>query len=156
MTRYVTCAETAKLVREALKANFPGVPFSVKSKTYSGGASITVKWTDGPAPTDVEKVTSQFEGADFDGMVDLKSPVVHEVNGEKVHFGADYIFTDRVLSDTFLVKAAALVYERYGKKVKFIIGPHGTEIAHEHLNEETRTSYTMAELVYQTSRQMSL
>ena len=45
---YLSCAETAKLVRAALKKAFPGVKFSVKSSVYSMGASIRVGWTDGP------------------------------------------------------------------------------------------------------------
>jgi len=48
-TVYVSVAETAKLVRAALKAAFPGITFSVRSKSYSMGASISVRWTDGPA-----------------------------------------------------------------------------------------------------------
>ena len=45
--RYLTTAETAKLVRERLKAEFPGVRFSVRSQSYSGGSSIHVGWLDG-------------------------------------------------------------------------------------------------------------
>ena len=41
-TRYLTCAETAKLVRKALKEAFPDVKFSVRSNVYSGGASLSV------------------------------------------------------------------------------------------------------------------
>ena len=66
---YLTCAETAKLVRTALRESFPGVKFSVRAKTYSGGASISVWWTDGPMRADVEAVARQFEAADFDGMI---------------------------------------------------------------------------------------
>ncbi|WP_338423309.1 LPD29 domain-containing protein, partial [Xylella fastidiosa] len=47
-TKYLTCAETAKLVRKALKESFPDIKFSVKSSNYSGGASIRVSWIDGP------------------------------------------------------------------------------------------------------------
>ncbi len=74
---YLTCAETAKLVRAALKKAFPGVTFSVRSKTYSGGASIDVGWTDGPEPADVEKVTGIYTGARFDGSIDLKTHTYH-------------------------------------------------------------------------------
>ncbi len=74
---YLTCADTAKLVRTALRESFPGVKFSVRAKTYSGGASISVWWTDGPMRADVEAVARQFEGADFDGMIDLKSSRQH-------------------------------------------------------------------------------
>lgn len=46
---YLSAADTAKLVRVALKRSFPGTRFSVRSKTYSGGASIDVSWMDPPA-----------------------------------------------------------------------------------------------------------
>jgi hypothetical protein len=69
---YLTCAETAKLVRGALKRAFPGVKFSVRSSTYSMGASINVHWTDGPTTEQVRGVTSPYEGSGFDGMIDLK------------------------------------------------------------------------------------
>ena len=68
--KYLTCAETAKLIRKDLKANFPGVKFSVRSDTYSMGASIRVKYTDGPAEADVKAVTDKYVGAGFDGMID--------------------------------------------------------------------------------------
>ena len=42
--RYLTCAETAKLIRKDLKKNFPKIKFSVMSNTYSMGASIRVNW----------------------------------------------------------------------------------------------------------------
>lgn len=70
--RSLSCAETAKLVRQALKLAFPGVKFSVKSSVYTGGASIDVGWTDGPAEKRVEAVTNAYRGGDFDGMIDLQ------------------------------------------------------------------------------------
>lgn len=76
-TRYMTCAETAKLIRERLKAEFPGVKFGVRSKTYSGGASIRVEWTDGPTKAQVEAVTGRYAGGRFDGMIDLAYSVDH-------------------------------------------------------------------------------
>jgi len=69
---YVSVTETAKLVRGALKKAFPGVKFSVKSDKYAGGASIDVRWTDGPCSAAVEPVAKQFQGGGFDGMIDLK------------------------------------------------------------------------------------
>jgi|SRR5579859_4473767 len=70
--RYLTCAETAKLIRLALKREFPGQKFSVRSHVYAGGASINVDWTDGPTDDAVSAVTSAYSGAGFDGMIDLK------------------------------------------------------------------------------------
>lgn len=75
--RYLSCAETAKLIRPALKRAFPGVKFSVRSDTYANGASIHVSWVDGPRAADVEKVAGIFAGADFDGSIDLKTHSDH-------------------------------------------------------------------------------
>lgn len=124
--RYLTCAETAQLVRKALRTEFPGVKFSVRSDTYAGGASIRVRWTDGPTSSDVDRIAGAFAGADFDGMVDLKVYAEHwlhpdgsvsiahrpgttgsfmEIIGdpigptaELVDFGADYVFCNREIS----------------------------------------------------------
>ena len=66
--KYLSCAETAKLVRTALKKNFPGVTFSVRSDVYSGGASIDVSWVLGPTTKEVDAIAGQYESADFDGV----------------------------------------------------------------------------------------
>jgi hypothetical protein len=128
-TRYLTCAETAKLVRQALKKAFPGTKFSVRSDTYANGASIRVRYTDGPASDKVDAVARGFAGSGFDGMIDLKFYKDHwlmpdgsvqiaksggggttypEViedppspNAKLVSLGADYVFVERDLSDEF-------------------------------------------------------
>ena len=69
--KYLSCAETAKLVRKALKDAFPGVKFYVNSSTYAGGASIDVRWVDGPTTKEVDQVVKTFEGKSFDGMIDM-------------------------------------------------------------------------------------
>lgn len=75
MTRYLSCAETAKLIRQQLKAKFPSTKFSVKSSVYAGGASINVQWTDGPTDAMVDQVVKPFAGGGFDGMIDMKYSV---------------------------------------------------------------------------------
>lgn len=102
---YIHVAETAKLLRASLKRTFPGVKFGVRSKSYSGGASIRVSWVNGPKIADVDRVCCRFSGADFDGMQDLKtyhnSILVDDTgNPRRVHFGADFIFCDRDESPT--------------------------------------------------------
>lgn len=72
-TTYLSTAETAKLIRAALKRAFPRIKFSVRSSNYSGGSSITVGWKDGPATVAVDAVVKQYSGADFDGSIDLKT-----------------------------------------------------------------------------------
>lgn len=71
MTEYLSCAETAKLIRVQLKAKFPGIKFSVKSSVYAGGASIDVAWTDGPTGKMVDAIVQPFAGGGFDGMIDM-------------------------------------------------------------------------------------
>lgn len=71
MTKYLSCAETAKLIRVQLKAKFPGIKFSVKSNVYSGGASIDIGWIDGPTDKMVDEVVQPFAGGGFDGMIDM-------------------------------------------------------------------------------------
>lgn len=69
----VSATDTAKLVRHALKLDFPGVKFQVKTSKYAGGASLDVFWTDGPPASQVERTLRPFEGSGFDGMQDLKT-----------------------------------------------------------------------------------
>ncbi len=76
-THYITCAETAKMIRVELKRTFPGIKFSVRSSTYSGGASIDVSWTDGPTESLVERVTSKYQSREFDGSIDMAVTVRH-------------------------------------------------------------------------------
>lgn len=100
--RYLSAADTAKLVRKSLRADFPGVKFSVRSSTYAGGASIDVGWTDGPLTADVDRTLSLYSGATFDGMVDLKSYhdslLMTDDGPELVHFGADFVHSNRQTS----------------------------------------------------------
>lgn len=123
---HLSCAETAKLVRKALKKAFPGQKFSVRSDSYSMGASIDVSWIDGPTQKQVDAVVGVYAGADFDGMIDLKTHNDHwlepdgtstiakregttgsfvgyitdppTANSRLVSFGADYVQTHRRLS----------------------------------------------------------
>jgi hypothetical protein len=100
---YLSCAETAKLVRKALKADFPGTKFSVRSSTYAGGASISVRWTDGPRTETIEGTLGLYAGASFDGMQDLKEyhdTLLMTDDGPKyVHMGADFVHGTRETSD---------------------------------------------------------
>lgn len=70
-TRYLSVAETARLIRPQLKKAFPGVKFAVRSKSYAGGASVRVNWTNGPTVAEVRLIAGQFSGGSFDGMIDM-------------------------------------------------------------------------------------
>lgn len=112
--RRISCADTAKLVRAALKTAFPGVKFSVKSSTYSGGASIDVNWVDGPTAQEVDAIAKRFEGATFDGMIDLKEYHTSTLDGERVRFGADFVMSQREISYDLMLECAERVADEYG------------------------------------------
>ena len=69
--RYLSVAETAKLIRPQLKTHFPGIKFSVRSSSYAGGASIDISWTDGPTTKEVDSVVGAYESKSFDGSIDM-------------------------------------------------------------------------------------
>jgi hypothetical protein len=140
-TRYLTVTETAKLIRLTLKKRYPNIVFSVTSKKYSGGASIDVSWTDGARAKEIDAIVKGFEGSSFDGMNDLKSyqdcwllpdgtaqlayrpdscggsipEYVSDAphpNAELVSFGANFVFTNRHVSDFDNREIKALEYIR--------------------------------------------
>jgi hypothetical protein len=117
VSKYLSCAETAKLVRQVLKESFPGVKFSVKSKVYSGGASIRIGWVDGPASRLVDAVVDVFEGSYFDGMIDYQGSRYAKLDGEEVHFGASFIFAEREMSQARFERAMGLLRAKYGSQV---------------------------------------
>ena len=125
MTKYLTCAETAKLVRAALKEAFPGVKFSVKSSVYAGGASINIAYTDGPSAIQVKGITQAFQGAYFDGMTDYKGSNYNTLDGQEVRFGADFIFVNRKFTAPMLTGVVVEVCNKYGFDNEILIDGGG-------------------------------
>jgi hypothetical protein len=113
MKNYLSCAETAKMIRSVLKESFPGVKFSVKSSTYSMGASIGIKYQDGPNDDAVKAAVGIFEGSYFDGMQDYKGQRYAAIDGQEMSFGADYVFVDRQISDELYAAALDVLYEKF-------------------------------------------
>lgn len=117
--KWLTCADTAKLVREVLKEQFPGTKFSVRSKTYAGGASIDISYVDGPRSREVEAACDHLRSSDFNAMIDLKESrggtlFVDGDEFEQVHYGADYISAHREFSAEVEVAAKARIVELAG------------------------------------------
>lgn len=84
-------AEAAKMIRRELKEAFPGIKFTVRSKTYSGGDSVNVSWFNGPTQTDVEDVIKKYQQGHFDGMYDM-----YEMsNSRKDIPQVKFVFADR-------------------------------------------------------------
>lgn len=121
----IPTTECAKLIRLALKEEFPGTKFSVKSRKYSMGSSIDIAWTDGPvadyssgsnleaavAVRTVKAIADFFSGSTFDGMTDMASTVETLIETGKpespsavVNFGVDYVFANRSFSEEALAR----------------------------------------------------
>ena len=110
--KYISIAETNKMIRATLKESFPGVKFCVKKGSGSSSATY-IGWTDGPAQAAVEKVVSVYEGAYFDGMIDYKGYKYAEIDGEEVHFAIDFIFYKKAYSEAVKLEVAAEILFEY-------------------------------------------
>ena len=114
MADYISVTDTAKIVRGELKKHFPGVVFSVRSSSYSMGASIDMEWLDGPTKSEVEVITDEFEGSTFDGMTDMKSNRYSTWQGREVSWGADSVSTVRRYSKSFYSQVVDQVCQKHG------------------------------------------
>jgi hypothetical protein len=65
------------MIRTDLKHSFPGIKFSVRSSSYSGGGSIDVRWTDGPTRDRVRGIIGRYQDRGFDGSIDLEYHIEH-------------------------------------------------------------------------------
>jgi hypothetical protein len=72
---WLTTKDVATLVRDRLRREFPGIKFSVRSKRYTGGSSVSAYWTDGPLEADVRPILNEYSFSDFDGMIDMASGI---------------------------------------------------------------------------------
>lgn len=157
-TTYLSCAETAKLLRAALKKSFPGIKFSVRSHVYAGGASINVDWTDGPPDGAVNEVAQRFAGASFDGMIDLKSYHSSELeDGTVVHHGADFVFTHREISPATQAQATEIALknldegsEKPGEGYTYVTGrlPSGRFFDGSFYSMVRTTAEEMAQMIW--------
>ncbi|WP_199790285.1 LPD29 domain-containing protein [Streptomyces canus] len=111
---YIETKHVAAELRNRLKAEFPGVKFSVRKGTGTASAWISVHWTDGPSAADVDELTRPMQGAQFNGQEDryesTGNTVTVTVNGRKVTGKplVDGINTHQAISDDALKAAAAL------------------------------------------------
>jgi hypothetical protein len=87
----------AKNLRIELKRAFPGLKFSVKSETYSGGDSINVNWINGPTTEEVKKISDKYQECDFDGMTDSEN--YRHGAWTEVFGGAHYVSENRDISE---------------------------------------------------------
>lgn len=99
-----TARERTDNVRKVLKKHFPGVKFSVRYDSFSGGDSCDVKYVDGPVHEDVAKYVRMFQDSHADWTGDYWDYNPTEFN--KLFGDFKYTRTERTWSDE--VKSAYL------------------------------------------------
>ena len=104
-------AIAAKNLRKLLKAKFPGVKFSVTISRFSGGNSMSVRWTDGPTSDAVSEFCELFSGGSFSGQDD--SYTYSRAPFAELFGSAKYISTRQDYSDAMVSKAIAELAEYY-------------------------------------------
>ena len=85
-------------LKTELQREFPGVKFSVKSESYSGGDAIRVRWEFGPTTDEVAKFTDKYREGDFDGMTDSYD-YNHDNVWPDVFGGAKYVTESRCFGE---------------------------------------------------------
>lgn len=113
---YERAKDTAVKIRKALKKEFPATKFSVTSEEYAGGSSVRVAYVDGPPLRRVQQVAGHFQGAEFDGMVDLKSypGYTDKETGERCS-GADWVNVHRSYTKATALHACRMVIAQAGR-----------------------------------------
>ncbi|MEO0949465.1 MAG: LPD29 domain-containing protein, partial [Cyanobacteria bacterium J06641_5] len=91
MIEQISTKDTAKIIRQVLKENFPGIKFSVRCSQASMCSGISIRYEDGPAWKAVEALVERFRGNTFDGMQDMKMPCEPDTwEGKKVRWGCTF------------------------------------------------------------------
>jgi hypothetical protein len=113
--RHISTVDTAKLIRQKLKQEFPGVKFSVRCSSSAWEGFVDVEWTDGPTEADVGVVTQMYETRTFEhfhyDLVSVDRPpqkLVHEDGtDEEVIFGPARVHLTRWYSKAWQAELQA-------------------------------------------------
>ncbi|MBK7657000.1 MAG: hypothetical protein IPJ18_20245 [Betaproteobacteria bacterium] len=81
-SRYMTRAQSSRLVKRILKESYPGVAFSVTTSDWT----LNIHSTDGPGRDEVEDLLGVFKSGYFDGMIDTY-----------IHEGSDIAYAGQIV-----------------------------------------------------------
>lgn len=105
---YSSAKHGAVNIRIELKRAFPGIKFSVRSDTFSGGDSIDVSWELGPKDEEVSAITNKYQEGSFNGMEDI-----YELDDDRTFTtmfgGAKYVQTHRKFDSDLEKNLAGLI-----------------------------------------------
>ena len=95
--KYLRTGEVSRNLRAVLKHEFPGVKFSVRSNSFSGGDDARVSWVDGPSRAKVEPLVDGFGESVHEPNTDYWDHVTTVISA--VCGGFSYTFAEREYSD---------------------------------------------------------
>jgi len=90
-------ALTAQAIRKDLKRAYPTTKFTVHSKNYSGGDSISIHYVQtvtGAKEKDIEALLSKYVAGHFDGMTDC-----YNYNSDNQELTTKYLFIEADLEN---------------------------------------------------------
>lgn len=103
-------AAAAKEIRKVLKNSFPTIKFSVNSKSFSGGDSVSIRWIDGPTTDQVDLLVKDYQEGDFNGMIDM-----YENNNTRSDIPqVKYVLPAREISETAKTNMINELADRFG------------------------------------------
>lgn len=94
-------ANGSKQMKKELSEKFPGIKFSVRYESYSGGDSIRASWNFGPTTDEADIIIDKFQYGKFDGMTDSythdkdRTKLVDPSGNIRDFGGVKYTFSDR-------------------------------------------------------------
>lgn len=91
----LTLAATS--IRTELRERHPDTVFSVRSRRYSGGDSVSVRWAKGPSAEEVGKITRKYEQGYFDGNTDsyVRDEDSQHLEFHRLRGSTKYVFLQR-------------------------------------------------------------
>ena len=146
--------EVAIIIRSILKTNFKDYNFSVRSKSYAGGSSINISWTNGPTHKEVDSLVKHLQSVSHMDITDLVHHVPFcEHDGEKFNSMADHIFSNRHETVEFITPIAAEAAVKYGYTGKYEIVERNGIMSHIIVDSTWRFGRdTFDYLVYKIAR----
>jgi hypothetical protein len=142
----IVTKDVARLLRAELRSTFPGVKFSVRCSTGSASVWIDVSWSDGPTVSQVQDITTHFEGRSFNSATDSydehDTTLVVSHDGEmpvEVRYACDGILTHRTFTETANLVAQdvlrtdstipnAVICDEHGTLVQVLIATSADEV----------------------------
>lgn len=122
---YDSLKKGSRNLKTELQKAYPGIKFSVRSDSYSGGCHIAISWTDGPTNDQVEKISGKYQEGHFDGMIDC-----YEYNRDDIWTdlfgGAKYVQPSRSYSGDAYHWAVRKVEKDWGVEIKISESSYGS------------------------------